>query len=415
MNPGAVPDEQSAADRATAASALLARHLVRSDEPEWRLVRRHANPLAAAFERQLGYRLVVVNDSARLFKRFDPQRARPLVLPPRTVSDQQRAIDERRVLDAARCQIICLVCAVLEREGLEQVPLGALADKVAAEARVLELADIDYTQAPRRAELADAVDWLEGMDVLQHRSGETGSHGGRGEREETLYDVHRRRLALLLADPIVLARARKPAETIVEQAYPPTAEGDASRLRHKVMRGLVEDPVVYRDELDAEAEEYFLSQRAPLEREAAALTGLDIERRLEGTALVGRDRELTDRPFPARSHRKQLALLLLPELCAGTPTPRAREEVVLATWTAEQVRERVRSLCRRHAQHWPAWDPNDAARMEAATARALTLLEELLLVRVDDNGTVELRPAAYRYRSAAAKIAATQTALELDE
>ena len=38
-------------------------------------------------------------------------------------------MDERRTLTARGCLLVCVICAVLERRGWAQAPLGALAEK----------------------------------------------------------------------------------------------------------------------------------------------------------------------------------------------------------------------------------------------------------------------------------------------
>ena len=70
------------------------------------------------------------------------------------------------------------------------------------------------------------------------------------------------------------------------------------------------------DELDEGNRTYFLGQRARIEDAVARATGLDVERRAEGTALVTDDRALTDLPFPTRATAKQAALLLCDALLA---------------------------------------------------------------------------------------------------
>lgn len=204
--------------------------------------------------------------------------------------------------------------------------------------------------------------------------------------------MHRRRLALLLVDPVRCAEAGQPADL----ERPESDGGDlAGRARaRRLVRALVEDPVLLLDDLDEEDRTYFLAQRARLEAIAAELTGLQVERRREGTALLADGRELTDRPFPARGHVKQLALLLVPELCAldGEGT---------ATIALERVAAIVRRLVARHAEHW-AWDPADAEGVVRAGEQALGVLVDLRLVARQEGG-LRVLPIAHRYRAAAAR------------
>ncbi len=214
--------------------------------------------------------------------------------------------------------------------------------------------------------------------------------------------MHRRRLSLLLADPLRCAEAAAPRDLEAAQ----DGGGDlAGRARaQRLQRALVEDPVLYLDDLDEADRAYFVAQRARLERRAAELTGLAVERRREGTALVARGRELTDRPFPARGHVKQLALLLAPALCA-------RDHADGTTIAHEEVARMVRVLIAQHAGHW-SWEAGDGAGVARATQGALAVLDDLRLIEVDDAG-VRVLGAAHRFRAAVARRRSPADQLEL--
>jgi uncharacterized protein (TIGR02678 family) len=375
-------------ERQRALRALLERQVLRLGDPELALVRRHREELSASLRDHLGYTLSVSADSAHLSKRVTLTRARPLRLAPRSRTERARPIDERRALDRRGCLLACVIAAGLERRGWVQVPLGALAEEVATHARTLDV-ELDWRSRADRLALADAIDFLGGLGVLELRCGTAGELDS---EDEAFYDVHRRRLALLLADPVRCAEAATPGDLEA-----PAGEGGdlAGRARaQRLLRALVEDPVLYVDDLDEEDRAYFGTQRGRLERIAHELTGLQVERRREGTALVARGRELTDRPFPARGHVKQLALLLLAALCA-----RDREDGT--TIARETVAGLARGLVARHAGHW-SWDPGDAACVVRATGEALGVLDDLRLAEVGDAG-VRVLPAAHRYRAAVAR------------
>ena len=68
--------------------------------------------------------------------------------------------------------------------------------------------------------------------------------------------------------------------------YPATEDGRRARRRHRICRALVEDPVLYVEDLAADERDTYRSQRHRLEPELEALTGLAAERRAEGSALV---------------------------------------------------------------------------------------------------------------------------------
>lgn len=382
-----------AEERQRALRALLERQVLRLGDPELALVRRHREELSASVRDHLGYTLSVSADSAHLSKRVTLAGARALRLAPRSRTERARPVDERRTLDRRGCLLACVIAAGLERRGWVQVPLGALADEVAAHARTLDV-ELDWRSRADRVALADAVDFLSGLGVLELRSG---TAGDLDSEDEAFYDVHRRRLALLLADPVRCAEAAEPGDLEA-----PDGEGGdlAGRSRkQRLLRALVEDPVLYLDDLGEEDRAYFATQRGRLERIAHELTGLQVERRSEGTALVARGRELTDRPFPARGHVKQLALLLAAALCA-----RDREDGT--TMAREEVAGLARSLVAEHADHW-SWDPGDAASVARATGEALAVLDDLRLAEVGDGG-VQVLPAAHRYRAAVARLARSE-------
>jgi uncharacterized protein (TIGR02678 family) len=400
--------DAAAEERQRAARALLDCGVLLAGDPTFRHARRHREPLAADFRDRLGYSLQISSDTARLYKPLLLSQARPLTVPARNQAESRRPVDERRVLDARRCLMVCLTCAVLERRTLwTQVPLTELAE----EARSLEL-ELDWKLAADRAALLDGLAWLGGLGVLTLRSGAEGAFGDSvDEASEAYYDIDRPRLGGLLAQPLLVAGAQciRDLETAGAGPSGDSARSDEpSRVRaQRLTRRLVEDAAVYLEDLSEPDRRYFLSQRGPLERRAAEISGLTVERRREGSALIATGRELSDRPFPTRSHRKQLALLLLAELCSVDERRRAERpdgERDAAVWLAEErLLELVGSLLARHREHW-GFAPDDPAEVHGTATAATTLLEELMLLRRGPDG-VQLRPAAHRYRDAVATVA----------
>jgi uncharacterized protein (TIGR02678 family) len=406
--------EATAEERQRAARALLDSGVLLAGDPLFALARRHKELLAAGFRDRLGYSLQVSTDTARLYKRLRLAETRPLIVPARTPSESRRPVDERRVLDARRCLMVCLTCAVLERRTLwTQVPLTELADEIAREARSLEL-ELDWKLAADRSALLDGISWLSALGVLALRSGSEGTFGeGVDEASEAYYDIDRPRLAGVLADPMLVAAVQRAGDL-----EPAGGDGEPGRVRaQRLTRRLVEDPVVYLEDLPEPDRQYFLSQRGPLERRAAEISGLQVERRREGSALIASGRELSDRPFPARSHRKQLALLLLGELCSLDDERRAErpaDQREAPVSVAEgHVLELVGALVARHSEHW-GFSPGDPAEVRAAAQAALALLQDLMLLRLCPDG-VQLRPAAFRYRHASATVTEQPSLFSPDE
>lgn len=387
-------------ERVRATRALLERQLLTPRDPEFALVRRHREQLAAVLRDQLGATLTVTVDTAHLAKRVTLAQSRPLRLAPSSASERSKPIDERRQLDARACVLACVVAGVLERRGWTQVPLGALAEEVLTHARGLEIA-LDWRSRADRLALADGIEFLTGLGVLELRSGVAGELES---DDEAFYDVHRRRLALLLVDPVRCAEARDPRDL----ERPDRDGGDlAHRARaRRLVRTLVEDPVLYLDDLGEEDRLYFVAQRGRIEGVATTLTGLQVERRREGTALIAERRELTDRPFPARGNVKQLALLLLPELCQRDGGP----GTTIATMTLTGL---VRELVRRHREHWWTWDPDDAAAIARATDDAGSVLIDLRLIAMVSDEVLRVLPLAHRYRAAVGRRPDAAVQLEL--
>ncbi|WCB95424.1 hypothetical protein DSM104299_04167 [Baekduia alba] len=380
------------------------------------LIRRHREWLQRTFAEQLGYELRMVDSScARLIKRFDLVDARPLARAARSKTEQQRPVDERSLLNQRTIGLLCLCCAVLETTQSDQLPLGELAEQIQREARELDLPDLDWTHTPTRDALADAVGWLVDLGVLAHRAGQAGRMHTDATGEEAFYDIVRARLPLLLADPSTTAAAEHLHLLVAEPVHPPTEAGRRAALRHHIVRRLVEDPVVYRRDqhgvstrwhVSSEEDEAWAERRQAFERAGVALTGLDREARLEGTALIASGREHTDRPFPTDANIKQLALLLIPELCAaalGDEPVRRSLPAGSPQIDRDIALDAAARLMAEHHGFWKAWEPDDSVSVTEQTTRALGILAEVGLVDVRGD-QIRVLPAAHRYAAATAAV-----------
>jgi uncharacterized protein (TIGR02678 family) len=188
----------------------------------------------------------------------------------------------------------------------------------------------------------------------------------------------------VLRDPFA-ALAAVTVDDLAGEADAATAEARARQTRHRLARRLLEDPVLYIDELAEDERAYFLSQRGMLERRVEDWTGLTVERRAEGTAAIAVGRELTDLPFPAGSNVKQLALLLCDWL-AGEHE---------ASWP--ELRRVVRALLAQHERHWNR-SPDDEDMVEAMLGQVTALLLELDLAERQPDG-LRARPLCARFRA----------------
>lgn len=375
-------DEQLQARR-----ALLTRHSVSSADPLFVLIRRHEEQLRKDFRHHAGYTLRVGADHARLVKTLDPETAaRTVRAPAVTASERNRSLDERPVMDRRRMQFVALACAVLERRTLGQIPVRDLADEVARVAAELGVA-VDWKDAAARQALVHAVTFLEHHGALVHRSGRREAFQRGDDEHESLYDIRRGALAGLLADPAAIMTAT----CADDLTRPPAAISDGQardHMRRRLIRLLIEQPCVYLADLADDERQYFLAARRAIEDAAATLTGLQVERRAEGTALVTVDREMTDLPFPARSNTKQIALMLCPYLAAH-PQGQIPRDAALGY---------LRTLIADHGASWGLTDADDAT-LEAKLDDAARVLADLHLVDLAEADALRVLPALHRFRT----------------
>jgi uncharacterized protein (TIGR02678 family) len=372
-------DEQQRAVR-----LLLAHPLVSDSRPDpeaFRLVRRHARELQRWFAEQLGYRLVVDTEFARLHKRPAPgARLRPL--------------ETRSGLpfDPRRYALLCLTLAALERMEVQTV-LSELAGQVAllaaSEEAVRRFEPESYAE---RQAFVDAVRRLVDLGVLALADGEDSAFvEGRGD---ALYDIHSRRLSQLLSS--ALPPAADPAtfsellEGLAAETYPDTEEGANRRTRHRLMRALVEEPVLYFSGLDEAERGYLTSQRHYLAGQVASRTGLAVEVRREGLAAIDPAGRLSDLPFPSSGTLSHAALLLAERLAS-----RAREAPGRAVRVPQgELEATARELAERYGRFWSQQARQDPGRL---LADALERLERMGLVARRDGG-IEPLPALGRYQ-----------------
>lgn len=356
-----------AQEQRRAVRLLLAHPFVADTRPDpeaFSLVRRHARELQRWFSEQLGYRLVVDSELARLHKRPAPgARLRPV----RTQSNA--AFDPRRYA------LLCLVLAALERLEVQTV-LSELAGQVALLAASEDgVRRLDLQMYAERQAFVDVVRWLVSLGVLTLADGEdTAFLEGRGD---ALYDIHSRRLTQLLTVPVPAS----PLEELGAEVYPDTEDGANRRARHRLMRRLVEEPALYLDELEEAERAYLASQRHYLAGQVTAMTGLAVEVRREGLAAVDPAGRLTDLTFPGTGTVSHAALLLAERLVSG-----GVGETDLAAV--------LDSLVERYGHLWSQEYREDRGRL---LSEALERLELMGLIARRD-GRIEPRPAIARYK-----------------
>jgi uncharacterized protein (TIGR02678 family) len=156
---------------------------------------------------------------------------------------------------------------------------------------------------------------------------------------------------------------------LVAEAEPASDELRNRGLRHRLMRSLLDEPVLYYDELTEAEQTYLTAQRALLTRRAGELTDLAPEIRGEGIAMVDQRDELTDMRMPEIGTDGHVALLITEELAA--------QEGDVAVGDLHAL---VRRLAEEHRSYWRRNTREPGAEV-GLVEHALERLVALRLVR----------------------------------
>lgn len=348
------------------ALTAAARHLVASplfceehDPDTFRLVRRHEAELDRWFTQRLGWRLHVGSDTARLWKSgYVPER-RPL------------RSSAGRPLTGLELTLLVLVLACTSA-GPAVISLGDLVELVRSAAAECDV-HLAGDGTERRA-LVTALRWM----IDHGLAAELHDHVDAFVADETADAVLRirpDRIALLPTAAI----AGEDAADVLARADRRSATRAWLRAR------LVEDPVVYRTDLD-DAEWQELRRRLGEEaRLADEMFGLTLEARAEGVAAIDPGGRLSDRAFPTTGTEGHAALLLLEAWRddSGHWRPLSDVEVVME------------GLAAQHRRHWAK---DLAAAPDRLARRVMDLLVDVRLAeRRASPDEVRLLPAASRY------------------
>jgi uncharacterized protein (TIGR02678 family) len=393
-----IPAEEQA-QRRTALRTLLVKPLLTADADGdlLVLVRRHLTELRDWLNRETGWQLLADSETARLFK----------TAPVLSDATHPARGHNKEPFGRRRYVLLCLALSVLARADA-QTTLGSLADEVLTAAAEPELAAAGFTLALEnradRSDLVAVVRLLLGWGVLSRVAGDEDAYLSAGG--DVLYDVRRPVLAVLLSGrrgPSTVT-AGSFTERLRELTAEPVAETDDLRnqaLRRRLTRRLLEDPVVYYDELDEDERAYLTSQRNAITRRIEEATGLIPELRAEGIAMVDPDDELTDVRMPEQRTDGHVTLLVA-EYLAG------RDHA-----TSDELWKFVRKAARDHAGYWRKGVTEPGAERELL-ATALDKLVALRLVTVDppadatsgaDTATGGVSTAIVRSRPAIARFA----------
>jgi uncharacterized protein (TIGR02678 family) len=292
-------------ERQRAFRALVGSPVIdRSTRPDiWPLIDRHRATLIEWFASRLGYRLIVTDNAARLFR---------LPLGGVVLAPQRFQPPSRRVL------VLAILAAAAAEDADDVTTTQDLSDRV----RVLsahddvQLAAYDPDRFAERLLFIKAVQVLVSVGALRPagRDDEERREGWAHRRDRVggAYEV-RRDLLLRMVDPVSLRAALAgpdPGEPLPDSA-----------ARLGLMRRLIELPAcLYSDLTDAERV-YLGSQRHRVLAWCAEMTGWVVEQRAEGLALVASDEADTDLPFPRLRAVDFAALMVLDELLRTTKDP----------------------------------------------------------------------------------------------
>jgi uncharacterized protein (TIGR02678 family) len=247
-----------------------------------------------------------------------------------------------RPFDRRRYGYLALTLAALGRSGT-QIALSELADAVAADAGRIDGLGMDTGRKQDRDAFVDAVVWLEERDVLRMADGSAAEWVDDPEHAEALYDIGREELAALWQPARVLQHLGSSTELLGSStAAPWLTQGREARRRaaaSTARRLVLEQPVVYYSDVDESLRGQLRSPN--LAEDLERLTGLTVERRAEGVALVDVARRLSDTAFPSGGTVAQAALLLCARIAERTRTEKMRGRIrqLPAATAAERLAE----------------------------------------------------------------------------
>ncbi|MCC6557731.1 MAG: TIGR02678 family protein [Polyangiaceae bacterium] len=382
-------EAQARRERQEALRALLARPLLSSagaDAAAFALVRRHAAALREWLARFPRWTLSIDAEQARLRK--TPGDTGDATRPARDPEKESPFTRRRYVL-------LCLALAALEGED-RQTTLGRLAERImalfAADPALGRAGDFDLESQDERRDLVHVVRLLISLRVLVRVAGEEqGFIHDRGK--DALYNVSRPALAAVpcfrrAPSTVEAVGTAARIAAIVEEPAPETEEARHQALRTRLVRRLLDDPIVYYADLSPEEAASLTRQRGLLLKEIEAATGLVGEVRREGIAMVDPEGELTDVAMPEEGTDGHVTLLVAEWLADCARHGRAVG--------AAAVEQRVAELVAEHRARWRRGVTEPGAEVVLAE-QAIERLAALRLVRRARDGRIDPRAAIARY------------------
>ena len=319
------------------AARLVLRHpLITASYPDASalpLVRKWVRHLRADLGEVLGYTLLASGDTIRLRRVAD------------TLDGTQPAVTRAgRPFDRRRYAYLALTLSALGRSGA-QITLSELADAVAADAARVDGLGMDTGRKPDRDAFVDAVAWLETRGALRMADGSAIEWISDPDRAEALYDTDREVTGAIYAPSRVLQHLSSVTELLAGPGGVAPAQGPAAWRRanaRQARRLAVEQPAVYYADVGDELRGQLRS--ASLAEDVERLTGLRLERRAEGVALINAGQRLTDIMFPSAGTVAQAALLLCARIAGHLQRNRSRVELLPAATAAERLADTAQRI-----------------------------------------------------------------------
>ena len=387
-------DANTLYERRRALRALLQQPLLQAEgagSADFPYVRQHAAHLQEWLARFPGWSLSVDTERARLRKL------------PATLDDSSRpALDPKSgaPFSIRRYVLLCLALAALERAE-RQTTLGDLAERILARYAEDEAFDLDFDLKRRdaRRDLVAVVRLLLHHRVLVRVHGDEA--GFLREQGDALYTIQRPALAALLQarrGPSTIEaedfEARLEAllddEPVFTPGSPEEDEARTRRCRQRAYRRLLDDPIVYYDDLDEAERVYVEGQRSRLIEQVHVASGLHPEVRAEGIAMVDERGDATDLGLPEEGTLGHLTLLLCEHLAEHLRAAGAGAPI---GWAA--LEQRTAELIVEHGKRWS----KRAREPEAEATLSREVVDRLLglrLVREAPDGVLPL-PAIARF------------------
>ena len=198
------------------------------------------------------------------------------------------------------------------------------------------------------------------------------------EAGDVLYDVQRRVLAVLISAPrgpstIAASDFDTRLRELTAEPEPVSDDLRTRAIRHRITRRLLDDPVVYYDELSEAELAYLTSQRSALTKRISERADLVAEIRAEGIAMVDLRDELTDVRMPEVGTDGHVALLITEYLAA-------RADDRGAGCPVDELHALVRRLASEHQAYWRRSTRDPGAEV-GLVDHALERLAALRLIR----------------------------------